>query len=836
MVILTQINCLVGCRFFYMNIKKLVAGSLSAIVLVSSLLVEANQFTNIQSLANNMKPASRLITNKISATPQILANKPNIKAIEKNDLERAQNNQPYRFALPVNSVDDFTKQGRWTNVGDTAIWRLKIAGDHVKSFNIGLKNVFLPQQAKLFFYSDNYQILVGPFTHQDNKVHKELWSPIIESNNVTIEINVPQSLKHLVQFKVSSIGQGYRSIRSAEMAKSGGCNNDVVCSEADAWRDEIRSVARYTITVGSQSFLCTGTLMNNVNQDFVPYFLTAGHCEVDAATAPSIVTYWNYETSICQGTPDGQLNQFQTGTTFLAGSSPTRVDTVIGSDFAIVQLDSTPNPTFNTYWAGWDNTPVAPSSGVSIHHPSGDEKRISYENDQLVATNYASLTPNTNGTHIMVSAWDDGTTEGGSSGSGIWNAAHHLVGTLSGGGASCDTPNQADWYGRFSTHWEGNGNTNGQVKAWLDPTNTGATSVDGSDVCDAPIVTINSSPATANIGDMLNFDASATGGSGSYTYSWDVNGDFLEDVTSNTPTYSYNYLYQGNIRVTATDSAGCLGFTSAAIVVSNAGEELFLATGLIPSGWIVSSGASAGWDTENTGAFEGAFALGSLNISDNQSASIEVTKTFAGSDSFIAFAYKVSSESNFDKLNFSVDNVIQRTWSGEIDWGTTYVAVEAGTHTLKWSYDKDASVSIGQDKVWIDGVTGISFPANRAPTAVVAQTSISVNENTNVSLSASSSTDPDGDQLSFVWSQLSGPSVTLTNSNTALASFFTPSINTNTILTFSVTVSDPSGDESSAEVTVTVVDVPLPPNSGGSGSTGLFILLLALLIRRSQKC
>ena len=784
-----------------MSIRHFVVANFFVITLSSSFLVQANQFLEVETLSDSEKPASLLSTNKTSLATHIIANKPDLEAIAKNDQTRALTGQPYRFSLPVSSVNDFTEQGVWTNIGDTAVWRLKVAGKHVKSFNIGLKDVFLPQQARLFFYSDDYKILVGPFTDQDNKSHRELWSPVIESNNVTIEVNVPRSLKHLTQFKVTSISQGYRGIRTSDIAKSGSCNNDVVCSEADAWRNEIRSVARYIITANGSSFFCTGTLMNNVSQDLAPYFLTAGHCEVDATTAPSIVTYWNYETSVCQGTPDGQLNQFQTGTTFRAGTAPTGV---VDSDFAIVQLDTIPNSSFNVYWSGWDNSAVAPNSAVGIHHPSGDEKRISFDNDPLSVTDYGS-TMNTTGTHLMVNAWDDGTTEGGSSGSGLWNSNHHLVGTLSGGSASCQNQNAPDWYGRFSTHWIGNGNVDGQVKAWLDPDDTGAVSLDGRNACDPPQVTINSSPATANIGDNLNFTASATGGSGSYTYTWDVNGDYQDDLTSATPPYSYDYFYQGNIRVTATDSAGCPGYATAAIVVSHTGDELFLANGEIPAGWSISGGADAGWSVENTGAFEGTYMLGSNDINDDQTSSIEVTETFQGIDNFIAFAYKVSSETGYDKLIFTVDDVVKGSWSGEIDWGTAYIELDAGSHTLKWSYVKDASVSTGQDKAWIDGVTGIDFGvANSAPNAAVSQSILNVTEGANVTLDASSSTDPENDDLTFEWSQVSGTSVALNNSTTAVATFATPSINVDETLEFEVTVTDTSGNSDTASITVNI--------------------------------
>ena len=114
---------------------------------------------------------------------------------------------------------------------------------------------------------------------------------------------------------------------------SGACNNDVVCPEGDPWRDEIPSVA--AISTGGSLF-CTGFMVNNTAQDQKPYFMTAYHCGISSGNAASLVVYWNFETSTCGGTPDGSLSDFQTGSFFRSRYSP--------SDFALVELDSAPDP------------------------------------------------------------------------------------------------------------------------------------------------------------------------------------------------------------------------------------------------------------------------------------------------------------------------------------------------------------------------------------------------------------------------------------------------------------------------------------------------------------
>jgi hypothetical protein len=84
------------------------------------------------------------------------------------------------------------------------------------------------------------------------------------------------------------------------------------------------------------------------------------------------------------------------------------------------------------------------------------------------------------GTHWRIDDWEDGTTEPGSSGSGLWDQNHRLVGQLHGGYASC-TSITSDWYGRIARSWEGGGSSATRLRDWLDPASTGTMVLDGED-------------------------------------------------------------------------------------------------------------------------------------------------------------------------------------------------------------------------------------------------------------------------------------------------------------------------------------------------------------------
>ena len=112
------------------------------------------------------------------------------------------------------------------------------------------------------------------------------------------------------------------------------------------------------------------------------------------------------------------------------------------------------------------------------------------------------------------------------------------------------------------------------------------------------------------------------------------------------------------------------------------------------------------WTIDNVNPYEGTYSVRSGDVDDNQESGLSITleTTYDGS---ISFFRKISSEAGFDYLKFYIDGVLVERWSGESDWQFSNYFVEAGDHIFKWEYDKDNSVSNGDDRCWIDY---ISFP------------------------------------------------------------------------------------------------------------------------------
>jgi len=99
---------------------------------------------------------------------------------------------------------------------------------------------------------------------------------------------------------------------------------------------------------------------------------------------------------------------------------------------------------------------------------------------------------------------------------------------------------------------------------------------------------------------------------------------------------------------------------------------------------------------------QGQYAARSGVITNSQTSSLILSTNFtAGTGSF---DYKVSSEQNWDSLNFYVDGVLLQQWSGEIGWANYAFPLAAGAHTLEWSYVKDPTISSGLDAAFLDDV------------------------------------------------------------------------------------------------------------------------------------
>lgn len=413
----------------------------------------------------------------IQAVEQVTLPRLDVEKLLAQD-QTSMKDQPLRFAIAQPVFRGLGKGGSWETLDDgRSIWRLALHAEDATGIVPVFDRFYLPLGAELHLYAADGSWRVRPYTSRHNRPERQLWAPMVPGDRLVVELVLPPGAgRDQAQLHLGEVGHAYRDLsgRTAHtgvVEKSGACNIDTACDLGAAWSDEVRGVARLQIGF----FVCTGFLVNNTTEDDRPLLMTANHCGLTAANDQSVLAYWNYQNSTCR-TPDSQpsgadgdgvLDQFTTGTTLLAADDR--------SDFTLVELMESPAP-FGVYLLGWDANKVAPSSAVTIHHPQGEEKRISREMDATSFDIYPHpSTPPDLDSHIRVEDWDEGTTEGGSSGSPLFDeTSRRVVGQLHGGLAACGN-DDPDWYGAMWRSFELG------LRPVLDPGGTGATFIDGRD-------------------------------------------------------------------------------------------------------------------------------------------------------------------------------------------------------------------------------------------------------------------------------------------------------------------------------------------------------------------
>ena len=400
--------------------------------------------------------------------------------VEKYLLEDARNTDskhPFRFGAELDTNLSLTNAGAWQQLpnGDR-VWQLKVTCRGAKTLNFVFDRFVIPQGGRMFIYTPDRKYVTGAFTEQSNNPEHVFSTSLYPGQSVIMEYYEPLSVRGASELTPSTVIHGYRDIffksDKGAYGTSGSCNININCPEGANWQLEKRGVA---LILNRGSAHCSGALINNTSNDGTPYFLTANHCVSGYGSNPSnFVFVFMHESATCSGT---------SGPTIYSVNYASLIANASNSDFALLKLNDTVPLSYNPLYLGWSRSTAAPTSMTCIHHPSGDLKKISHAGAGTSST-YLDNTSD-DGTHWCVSRWLQGTTEGGSSGSPLFNQNHQIIGQLHGGDASCSDRQGSDYYGKFSYSWTNNNasSSSERLKDWLDPNNTGAVTCPAYDPC-----------------------------------------------------------------------------------------------------------------------------------------------------------------------------------------------------------------------------------------------------------------------------------------------------------------------------------------------------------------
>ena len=371
-----------------------------------------------------------------------------------------------RFAHPFFVELTPDNSGEWTTNNDgTRIWRLGIRSKGAYSINLIFDYFTLAPGASVYVFDPIQSLVLGAFTHLNNQPSANLAIAPIPGDELIVELHIPPGVVKKSNLMIGAINHDYLNIfnklKGENFGDSGSCNIDLSCLNSNLWNEVGSSVCKIIV---DGTFLCSGTLVNNTNNDGTPYFLTAAHCLRKTNSASTVVFYFNYEVSNCEKNIEGVKTQT------ISGSTQKAFAELI--DIVLLEMSSRPPATYRPIWAGWSRTKTPLAPVISIHHPEGDVKKISESTTAPISTTYIntsylgnSFLPNS---HWQVAKWNSGTTEGGSSGGGLFNNEGLLVGSLSGGEAYCGN-SVNDYFTRFEKAWNHYPEIDKQLAHWLDP-------------------------------------------------------------------------------------------------------------------------------------------------------------------------------------------------------------------------------------------------------------------------------------------------------------------------------------------------------------------------------
>jgi lysyl endopeptidase len=131
------------------------------------------------------------------------------------DLDKKRNKNPkgstpLQFAVAEKVGFNLNNSGQWDNLSNGRIWRLRIYSPGALSHNIEINHFTIPAGAELWIYNPTHKNVAGPFTSQDGSLRRSLWTPIIEGDEIVIEVFIPAGAYQAV-VEISTVNKGYRN-------------------------------------------------------------------------------------------------------------------------------------------------------------------------------------------------------------------------------------------------------------------------------------------------------------------------------------------------------------------------------------------------------------------------------------------------------------------------------------------------------------------------------------------------------------------------------------------------------------------------------------------------
>ncbi len=473
------------------NKNLLTKALLSTTLIASSTLFAAAQISFGGEPASFKQSVSSLRSAGVSKVIEVRPdfNPDDIKGLQAWDAQQVRV-KPLVIGRAIATDINFARDAERVTLDDgTVVYRLTIDAKNAKANILYYDDFFIPQNGgELFIYTPDRKAVLGKYTYETHPKHGAFATEPLPGTTAILEYKPALNSEEMPSILISSVGHIFAKAAPTEDPGedqgSDDCSVNINCKEGAEWQDQKAGVVQMIMFSGGYVSICSGDLLNNTNEDFTPYIISAAHCESltnRRKTSNSNLDQWiftfHYEKMGCSSG------------SFALGRGKTMVGCDLmaflpiqgQSDGLLLKLDQMIPDSYRVYYNGWDRSDAIPNSGVGIHHPAGDAKKLSvYDGNVTTAT---WRTPDAVGgpaAHFFFH-FTKGETEGGSSGSSLWNENKLVVGTLTGGGGRCQSG--TNFYGKLNYHWDKYkqaGDATTQMASFLDPkTNGQATKLRG---------------------------------------------------------------------------------------------------------------------------------------------------------------------------------------------------------------------------------------------------------------------------------------------------------------------------------------------------------------------
>ena len=504
---------------------------LKFISIFSFLIVLTFSFSVFGQISHGGSPYFKSIANRMRFET-VLMSVENIRHSKSERFEGKSRLKHAKFAYELTLDKSIDNSGKWLTIPNgQRVWNLAVNSPGAYSLSLVFDKFRLPKGGQLFVYNYTDDRVLGAYTEKNNKAFGRFAIEPLAGEDLIIEYIEPLNPEFKAELRLGKVYHDFKNVfrvlgakRSHVKSLSGSCNVNINCSEGLNWQLEKQAVCQIIYN----GFVASGTLMNNTKKDGKPYILTAHHAISEEGIAEEAIFYFNYEAESCEGT-SGTKSQSISGSNLRA--------TTEHLDFSLLEMSSIPPSIYQPYYAGWDRSGKVPNQTVCIHHPSGDVKKISIDGDAPLTGSYSDSDYTfDNNTHWHIETWELGTTEGGSSGSPLFDMNHRVIGDLTGGDANCSS-SVNDYFAKFSSSWDTYPDKENQLKYWLDTENTGVVFLDAynsSVQFDKRIVCVESD-VEVFFDFKMDYDS----------YFWDFGLDAIPSTSTNKEPHTVKYATSG---------------------------------------------------------------------------------------------------------------------------------------------------------------------------------------------------------------------------------------------------------------------------------------------------